>query len=302
MTTSVVVKDLATILDAYVASPAGRNVTDPSLLNYWGFSYGTIIGQTFASVFPDRVGRVVLDGVVNPYDYTSGNLQTWLQTTDEAFATFFVYCNLAGPSLCPYYTGTSSLDIFDRFTATIATLNTVNSVVQSWDNATLIADVLEGLKLITFQTEYTPITAYPQLATWLVLFENAVQNLTVASVQLLVDIVSGSNSTLDLNSTVSPFADILVAGRNFLGAIACSDNNNTWYKKPLSEIIPSIQQLENQSFIGGEALAINILICSGWEIRSDDIYLGPFGGPTIQTKNPVLFVSNTRDPVTPLSR
>jgi pimeloyl-ACP methyl ester carboxylesterase len=38
-------------------------------LNFWGISYGTILGLTLAGMFPDRMGRVVLDSVVNPYDY-----------------------------------------------------------------------------------------------------------------------------------------------------------------------------------------------------------------------------------------
>ena len=37
----------------------GRS-TKGSLLNYFGTSYGTILGLTFASLFPDRVGRFVL--------------------------------------------------------------------------------------------------------------------------------------------------------------------------------------------------------------------------------------------------
>lgn len=32
-------------------------------LQYWGFSYGTFLGVTFASLFPDSVGRMVLDGM-----------------------------------------------------------------------------------------------------------------------------------------------------------------------------------------------------------------------------------------------
>jgi pimeloyl-ACP methyl ester carboxylesterase len=35
-------------------------------LDYYGASYGTYLGQVFATVFPDRVGRMVLDGNVSP--------------------------------------------------------------------------------------------------------------------------------------------------------------------------------------------------------------------------------------------
>jgi pimeloyl-ACP methyl ester carboxylesterase len=42
-------------------------------LNYLGKSYGTFIGATYADLFPSRVGRVVLDGVVPP-DLTSAEL------------------------------------------------------------------------------------------------------------------------------------------------------------------------------------------------------------------------------------
>lgn len=38
-------------------------------LVYWGFSYGTLLGATFAAMFPDSVGRVMLDGVVDADHY-----------------------------------------------------------------------------------------------------------------------------------------------------------------------------------------------------------------------------------------
>lgn len=60
MSTVVVVKDMISILDAYAKSADSKNVTNPSILNYWGFSYGTTVGQEFASIYPERVGRVVI--------------------------------------------------------------------------------------------------------------------------------------------------------------------------------------------------------------------------------------------------
>ena len=34
-------------------------------LNFWGYSYGTIIGGVFASMYPEKVGRIVSDGRYN---------------------------------------------------------------------------------------------------------------------------------------------------------------------------------------------------------------------------------------------
>lgn len=41
-------------------------------LQYIGYSYGTVLGIYFASLFPGRVGRMALDGVVDVNDYSSG--------------------------------------------------------------------------------------------------------------------------------------------------------------------------------------------------------------------------------------
>ncbi|HEY0002642.1 MAG TPA: alpha/beta fold hydrolase, partial [Actinoplanes sp.] len=35
-------------------------------INFYGFSYGTYIGQVYATLHPERVRRMVLDGIVNP--------------------------------------------------------------------------------------------------------------------------------------------------------------------------------------------------------------------------------------------
>src|SRR5512144_156406 len=35
-------------------------------LSWFGASYGTYLGATYADLFPDRVGRMVLDGAIDP--------------------------------------------------------------------------------------------------------------------------------------------------------------------------------------------------------------------------------------------
>jgi len=43
-----------------------RKALGQKQINFYGFSYGTYIGQVYATLFPERVRRMVLDGVVNP--------------------------------------------------------------------------------------------------------------------------------------------------------------------------------------------------------------------------------------------
>lgn len=43
-----------------------RAATGETELNFLGFSYGTSLGSTYAEIFPDRVGRMVLDGGIDP--------------------------------------------------------------------------------------------------------------------------------------------------------------------------------------------------------------------------------------------
>jgi pimeloyl-ACP methyl ester carboxylesterase len=43
-----------------------RRLVGDDKLNYFGFSYGTYIGATYAGLFPDTVGRMVLDGAIDP--------------------------------------------------------------------------------------------------------------------------------------------------------------------------------------------------------------------------------------------
>lgn len=43
-----------------------RAVLGDAKLNYLGYSYGTLLGATYAGLYPKKVGRLVLDGALNP--------------------------------------------------------------------------------------------------------------------------------------------------------------------------------------------------------------------------------------------
>lgn len=43
-----------------------RSIVGDEQLNYLGYSYGTYIGARYADEFPERVGRLVLDGAIDP--------------------------------------------------------------------------------------------------------------------------------------------------------------------------------------------------------------------------------------------
>ncbi len=67
VTTPAVAHDLLTFIEAE-APVVGQLPSDARLWCY-GISYGTVIGTTFASMFPNRVGRMILDGVLDAEQY-----------------------------------------------------------------------------------------------------------------------------------------------------------------------------------------------------------------------------------------
>ncbi|MGY1604697.1 alpha/beta hydrolase [Geodermatophilus sp. SYSU D00815] len=64
-------------------------------LNYLGFSYGTVLGSTYASLFPDNYRALVLDGAVDPQEYVHDPSGLGLEQTagfERAFSRFLEAC------------------------------------------------------------------------------------------------------------------------------------------------------------------------------------------------------------------
>ena len=68
---------------------------------YWGFSYGTLLGQTYATLFPERSHRVIIDGVVNQFLWYESRLdEEDLNDTENVMDGLFKECAKSGDA-CP---------------------------------------------------------------------------------------------------------------------------------------------------------------------------------------------------------
>ena len=68
-------------------------------LHFLGFSYGTQLGATYAQVFPDNVGRMVLDGAVDFLIPSADRSAGQAEGFENAFTNFLRWCSASGD--CP---------------------------------------------------------------------------------------------------------------------------------------------------------------------------------------------------------
>jgi pimeloyl-ACP methyl ester carboxylesterase len=80
-----------------------RRLVGDRQLTFFGESNGTLMGQTYANMFPGRVRAMALDGIVDPIVYRHGlaaALATGLTDSDLVWSKFLSLCQAAGPDRC----------------------------------------------------------------------------------------------------------------------------------------------------------------------------------------------------------
>ena len=106
-----------------------RAILGDEKLNYLGYSYGTLLGSTYAELYPEKTGRMVFDGVIDPattdFDVTSMQAQGF----ESALRAYLADC-LTG-SDCPF-TGSGS-------TGVAAAMKQIRALLESLDMSPLRA-------------------------------------------------------------------------------------------------------------------------------------------------------------------
>lgn len=77
-----------------------RQLLEVEKINYLGFSYGTVLGATFIALFPQSVGRFVLDGAVDPTMEPAAKLIGQVRGFDNALRAYLEDC--LSYALCPF--------------------------------------------------------------------------------------------------------------------------------------------------------------------------------------------------------
>ncbi|KAG0652086.1 hydrolase [Hyphodiscus hymeniophilus] len=263
-------------------------------LKYWGFSYGTILGTTFAAMFPDRIERMVNDGNVDAAQYFSGSGSHYLHDTDKVMEAFYHFCHIAGPSSCTFH-ASSSLSIQSRLESLLQSLKKSPVIVlpslNSTDEIPIIISYSDVRRLIA-SSLYRPLVMFPRLAEALTAIEAGDGN-------AFLDVVGRNegNSLLcdDGKNTPTPELPEVEGSADASKAILCSEQplqNDT-----VDTFSKYVEEAAAISKAAGATMADIHLGCVGWKVEAKWRFTGPFQG---NTSHPILFVSNIADNITPL--
>ncbi|KAL1306301.1 hypothetical protein AAFC00_004385 [Neodothiora populina] len=276
-----------------------KYVPDQEKLQYWGFSYGTILGATLSAMFPSRISRAVLDGVCDSFDYMKGGWLTNLQDTDMQIIKFGEYCWLGGPENCALYSPDGPAAIVDTFAQIIADLKANPIGVPAQDGRPPEVATNSDLKQLFMTSSYNPTRYFHSLAkTMNEVRQGNATGLVQGRLEKRKFIEEGTSIECKEQGPYSQacFDASKAWDISHAQPILCTDaDDQTNMTK--AEYWEYVEELMGQSRLLGDVWGRIRLPCTQWNIRPKWRYTGPY---TAQTAHPILFVSNTADNVTPL--
>lgn len=282
----------------------------PPLLQYWGFSYGTILGQFFATLYPDRVGRIVLDGVADADDFVRTGWKTNLQDSEKTLASFWEYC-FTGGFQCPLYAtaDNSPAAIAARVGDVLAQLRREPRPITYRGTSALVT--YSDLRNLIFETLYDPwgnSTSNPGydvlaniFATLLLPEDDNADKVAEVVGPYIPSLTGLSGSESGNNGGESRCGWIPPARSSKLEAspaVFCTDGVASARNDTFEDFAAKYRLLSSQSPTVGANWAKIPTMCHTWPFRAEWRYAGPFLNK--RTKIPILLVGNEADPVTPV--
>jgi pimeloyl-ACP methyl ester carboxylesterase len=253
-----------------------RQAVGDAKLNYIGYSYGTLIGATYANLFPDKVRAVIIDGNVDPDQRTNHRLANKFDRAggfELVFSAFLAECDKAAADCALAGNARAKFDrIRDRLRQGPATLPELGTVT--------IDDLTGFVTGSMYNVANWPDTAVTLQFVYDALFGGATAS-TLAARKL---------PKAQPGPGWSPDAYSFNGNDSFL-AVNCAD-------APLPRnpaLYPAIADaFEAASPTFGRAEAFSEVACANWP-RTEERYHGPWNRRTSKT---VLVVNPTYDPAT----
>jgi pimeloyl-ACP methyl ester carboxylesterase len=272
-----------------------RQAVGDEQLTYYGISYGTYLGATYAALFPDRIRAMVLDGVLDPVAWATGRGDEGTtvpfsarvrshQGSFRALKSAFVECDRVGVERCP--PAGRSMAKWRRIVERLQR----GPVVIDGSELTYPDFVDFALGGTRDQTRYYTLMSVID-STYRAMFDDpSVRELERARTAL-------ERLRRMIQSQPQPgswTADQQVVFPAF-HAISCADSINpsnpaTWIK--------AARKADQEGPWFGSLWTWDSSPCAGWPGSSADAYRGPWN---VQTSTPALLVGNTYDPATPIS-
>jgi pimeloyl-ACP methyl ester carboxylesterase len=245
-----------------------REVLGDEQLTYVGYSYGTQLGATYAALFPENVGRLVLDGALDPtlsaLELSAGQAAGF----ESALRAYVADCQ--GGAACPLKGGVEDglaqvKSVLDRArTSPLPTSSDRNLTGQL---------AFSGIALPLYNEQ-----SWPALT----------QGLTAA--------VAGDGSVLlqlaDLYNDRAPDGTYASNSMQAFWAIGCADDRGT---TDVAEMRAQAAQIEAAAPTVGSFFAYGGVICANWPVPE----AGGLDDYAAAGAAPILVIGTTNDPATP---
>ncbi|MCM1943020.1 alpha/beta hydrolase [Streptomyces sp. G3] len=255
-----------------------RQVLGDDELHYFGISYGTELGGVYAHLFPEHVGRAVLDGVVDPTQDAMEEALAQAGGFQLAFEHFANWCAQQGCTL-----GDDAEDIVDL---TVGLEEALDDTPLATPGGELDGDALiDAISGALYRQDYWPALRV------------GLEAVTDDNGEVLEDLAEalgqhgrggGPDDDGDADGTDPDESNEDDAFR----AITCDDSSNRYTVADVKSRLPDFLEA---SPLFGPGLAWSALTCDGWPVPG----AAPHPEVGAPGASPVLLVGNTGDPATP---